>query len=134
MKRSLVLTIVALLLCASPVLAQETPTFTVRGEWAFALEIAKVVMAGIIAGIAIWRGGDALQVLDAFIRSRIADKQLNSNLTIGFNRLTNQNQESIRQLVEFADPFTDFTATDLDDKVVVWLQGIVNQADGEPQG
>lgn len=90
-----------------------------------------LIIASISAVVAVALGvifgmGKVMGTLERLFTMAQSNPQITSNLDKQFNRLDPSTQRNLQTLVNVLDPLTQFTNSDLDDRMIIWLKGITD--------
>lgn len=95
----------------------------------FILIAGAIVSLVVLSSLMLLGFARTISILENLLMKAQSDKIFSSKLDTQFNRLDPTTQHRLQTLVNLADPLVQFTATDLDDKTILWLKQIV---DGKP--
>lgn len=97
------------------------------------LLMAVVILGGGLAA-ALYRGWpnhNLITELQKFVTVSTSDAARNAELARQFQRVDPDVQATVRQLLNVADPLTDFIPGDMDGRVVHWLKEITKKAEAQ---
>lgn len=80
----------------------------------------------VLAGLLVFGFSKTLKVFEDLLMKAQSDPSFSTNLEKQFNRLEPNQQNHIRTLLSLADPLTQFTKTDVDEKTILWLRSITD--------
>lgn len=95
------------------------------------LIIASIAGVVVVAISMIFGMGKVMGTLERLFTMAQSNPLITSNLDKQFNRLDPSTQRNLQTLVNVLDPFVQFTNSDLDDRMIIWLKTIT---DGKENG
>lgn len=106
-----------------------SPLPSTDSDWFNLRQIVELIGGLAVIVVFVLRGGSILEGAGKFFERVSGNQVITNGAMAQFNRLPPELQSKIWTLIDVADPLTQTTPADLDNRILAWLRKITTQAD-----